>query len=247
MTLVDRTLLRTPEGVVYGLPLAGLGSRFIAGSIDIVVQIIIISTIAQISDGGLGTTFSVIGVFVILFGYQFVGEGFFNGRTPGKRMAGIRVVSQQGGPVSVSQAAVRNLVRIADFLPMFYVVGILGVLTTPRGQRIGDIAAGTYVVVEPSKRKKKQVSTTPTARPTVVLTDSARQELATWDVVAITRNDIGIVRQFLARRDSLDPATRIRIADAYAAKLRPRVHGVHPTIASERFLELLVEAKQSRR
>ena len=73
------------------------------------------------------------------------------------------------------------------------------------------------------------------------------QELATWDVMGITRSDIGIVQQFLARRGSLDFATRERIANEFAAKLRPRVHGVHPQISNERFLELLAEAKQIRR
>lgn len=262
MTLVDRTTLRTPEGVVYGLPVAGLGSRFIGAAIDGSLQVVVFAFFQGVNDGEVGSAISVIFGFVVVFGYQFLCEAFFTGRTIGKRLAGIRVVSVAGGSLTVQQAAVRNLVRIADFLPFMYAVGILSVLSTSRSQRIGDVAAGTFVVVEPSKKRvkrrlKKRLKReagapvsgfgVPMAAPTIVLNEAARAELQMWDVVQISRDEVGIVRQFLARREGLDLVTRERIANSYAAKLRPRVHGVHQSISNERFLELLVEAKQSRR
>lgn len=269
----DRTTLRTPEGVGFEVTIAGLGSRAFGALIDAVVQtilVVIVSSASQGSfqEGGFGSAIVVVLVFVLIFCYFFICETLFRGRTLGKRMTGLRVMNDQGAPASARQIMVRNLVRIVDFLPFFYIVGIVGILTSNRSQRIGDLAAGTIVIVEPAsvrKRnksaKKRQVQFTnalpgpigvPTPKPlsddfSVELSDAARDELATWDVIGVTRSDVAIVRQFLARRNSLTPAARNKIADDFAAKLRPRVQGVHPTLSNERFLELLVEAKQLKR
>lgn len=260
----DRTTLRTPEGVGFDVTIAGLGSRSLAAIVDAIVQVIIVFIVGSASggsfaEGGVGSAVVTVLVFICIFGYFFICETVFKGRTLGKKFTGLRVINDQGAPASARQIAVRNLVRIVDFLPFAYVIGISGILTSNRSQRIGDLAAGTIVIVEPAslkkraRRRKKQerlAVATATAVPdnfVVVLSDEARQELASWDVIGITRNDIAIVRQFLSRRATLDLAARERIADDFAAKLRPRVHGVHPTIRNERFLELLVEAKQLKR
>ena len=256
MAVVDTTTLRTPEGVGYSLALAGLGSRFAAGLIDAILQLILILVMFALTSnpfddsGGVATAILGIATFVIFFGYQFLCESFLRGRTLGKRLTGLRVVNLQGGPVSVRQSAVRNIVRIVDILPTAYLIGMASIAATSHGQRVGDTAAGTVVIVEPRTRRSRHESgSVPRLdhAPNVALTPEMLGELATWDVIAITRSDIGIVQQFLARRASLDPTTRQRIADEFASKLRPRVEGVHPQIPNERFLELLAEAKQIRR
>ena len=265
MAVVDSTTLRTPEGVGYSLTLAGLGSRFAAGIIDLVLQVFLIILLVYMvrspldDGGGIGVAVLSVGVFVIFFGYQFLSESLFRGRTLGKRLTGLRVVNLQGGPVSVRQCAVRNIVRIVDILPTAYLIGMTSIAATANGQRVGDTAAGTVVIVEAKKTKTKRAGRGNQAKidvgssprldqvPNVSLTPEMLLELASWDVLAITRSDIGIVQQFLARRSSLDIMTRERIANEFAAKLRPRVQGVHPQISNERFLELLAEAKQIRR
>jgi uncharacterized RDD family membrane protein YckC len=257
----DRTTLRTPEGVGFDVTIAGLGSRSLAAIVDAMVQFIIAFVIGSasggsFSDGGVGSAIVTVLVFLCIFGYFFICESMFKGRTLGKRITGLRVINDQGAPASARQIAVRNLVRIVDFLPFAYLIGISSIGTSNRSQRLGDLAAGTIVIVEPAslaRRRKKQeklASATGTATPgnfVVELTDEARRELASWDVIGITRNDVAIVRQFLSRRNTIDVVARQKIADEFAAKLRPRVHGVHPTIKNERFLELLVEAKQLKR
>lgn len=266
-------MLRTPEGVGFEVTIAGLGSRAFGAVIDTLVQVVLAAIVGSGSqgtfeEGGLGSAFVVVLIFVLIFGYYALCEAIFKGRTLGKRMTGLRVVSDQGLPASTRQILVRNLVRIVDFMPFFYIIGITGILTSNRSQRLGDLAAGTIVIVEPAnvKRREKQAKKAqvqfgsgpagPLGTPipgsppdgfSVTLSDAARNELATWDVVGITRNDVAIVRQFLARRNSLAPEARATLADDFAAKLRPRVQGVHPTLSSERFLELLVEAKQLKR
>jgi uncharacterized RDD family membrane protein YckC len=256
----DRTTLRTPEGVGFDVNIAGLGSRSLAAIVDALVQIVIVSAVGSASgggfaDGGVGSAVVTVVVFLCIFGYFFVCEAMFKGRTLGKRITGLRVINDQGAPASARQIAVRNLVRIVDFLPLAYVIGISSIATSNRAQRLGDLAAGTIVIVEPAslaRRRKKQqkavgVTELLTDNFVIELSDEARRELASWDVIGVTRNDVAIVRQFLARRNSIDVAARERIADEFAVKLRPRVQGVHPTIKNERFLELLVEAKQLKR
>src|SRR5206468_250385 len=75
-------------------------------------------------------------------------EALWSGKTLGKRLMHLRVVDARGGPVTVGQAVVRNLVRAVDFLPLYYAVGAIAIFASPRNQRLGDLAAGTVVVRE---------------------------------------------------------------------------------------------------
>lgn len=253
---VDSTTLRTPEGVVYQLAVAGVGSRFSAAVIDSILQFVVVIVLMVASgsplsgEGGIGSAFAVVASFIVMFGYQFLCEAFFNGRTIGKRLNRLRVVNLHGGPISIRESAVRNAIRIVDFLPAFYFLGMLTMVTTPTSQRVGDFAAGTFVVREPweprKRRRFRRRDLTEHVRD-LELSQSTIDEMATWDLMNLTRTDVGIVRQFLARREGLDAETRTRIANEFAGRLRPQVHGVDPNLPSERFLELLVEAKQIRR
>jgi uncharacterized RDD family membrane protein YckC len=88
----------------------------------------------------------LIGSFVVLFGYFWVSEALWSGQTVGKKVFRLRAVGDRGEPMSFSQAGVRNIVRIIDFLPYGYGVGLIVLFANGKGKRLGDLAAGTIVV-----------------------------------------------------------------------------------------------------
>jgi len=157
---LDTTVrLITPERIVFDYPLAGPFRRFFAYVLDLLIMV---ATVIVISIAGailtLGTASGagpmLAGYFVLIWGYGAFFEGLFNGQTPGKRGVGIRVVSDQGVPITGAQAVLRNLVGAVDtLLPFFYLPGLLSMVLTEKFQRLGDLAAGTMVVVEERQRR----------------------------------------------------------------------------------------------
>ncbi|MEI8281604.1 MAG: RDD family protein [Armatimonadota bacterium] len=151
----------SPEKTVLTYRLAGLGSRALAHFIDclIILATIILLYVLVILFAGL--TFGVlpdlsyiaIGVvaFVVSllpFAYFVFFEGFWNGQTIGKRMAGIRVRMADGTPITFAASTGRNLLRVADFLPVLYFLGTVAMFVNPKLQRVGDLVAGTIVTHE---------------------------------------------------------------------------------------------------
>ncbi len=146
--------VETPEHVILDYEVAGLGSRALAAIID--AAIIVVIELALLLVTGLLVSRMISGIaviavftllsFLVLFGYFTVFEGFRNGQTPGKAMMGIRVIRETGHAISLRDALIRNLVRIADFLPPPYLLGALFVALHPKARRLGDLAAGTVVV-----------------------------------------------------------------------------------------------------
>ena len=242
----DRITIATPEGVDLSLTLAGLGSRFTAALVDFAIQGAIVVAAAFLLFGGdalseavgsgfAAAAFSVV-LMLVIFGYDVLFEVLASGRTPGKRLTGLRVVQAGGEPVRFLTSAIRNLLRLVDILPFGYLVGSLAILLSPRNQRLGDIAAGTLVVRERGR---------PGGRPAAVQSPP-RTAPRGWDVTAVTAEEVATVRSFLERRDELPPATRGELAHALAERLRPKVAGVPAGEASEPFLEQLVAAKTAR-
>jgi uncharacterized RDD family membrane protein YckC len=236
----DRLAIATPEGVEVELTLAGIGSRFIAAGIDFTIQILVTIALATLlrpaGDAGFAVFTSL--VFAMIFFYDVLFEVLGRGKTPGKRSSGLRVVGPGGRPITLVRSAVRNILRIVDILPGFYAVGMTVIFITKRNQRIGDLVAGTYVVRD---RHGDRHVAPPGAPPRI---DAG--PAATWDVTAISADDVATVRSFLERRDALRPQARHEIAGQLAARLRPRVGGAPPTLGDESFLELLVAAKSQR-
>jgi uncharacterized RDD family membrane protein YckC len=150
----DDLVVSTPERVAFQYEIAGIGSRFLAQLIDIVAISIIelVITILAISIGALSNAGQVAALiellltFALLAGYFLISEAAWNGQTLGKRSMRLRVVGDLGQPLSLAQSAIRNLVRIVDFLPFFYGIGIVAMFLNRRSKRIGDFAAGTLVV-----------------------------------------------------------------------------------------------------
>ncbi|MDQ6842009.1 MAG: RDD family protein, partial [Actinomycetota bacterium] len=119
MDLDDRITIAAPEGVELQLVLAGLGSRFIGGAIDLIVQSLLILILAVVTVLTATSTTLVlvvfyIGLFLVTFAYPILFEVRGGGRTPGKRMAHTRVLRAHGAPVDLPASAIRNLMRLLD-------------------------------------------------------------------------------------------------------------------------------------
>jgi len=157
----DDLIISTPERVAFQYEIAGIGSRFLAQIIDslIIAAVLIAITVLAgalggiFNSGDLALLVELLLGFILLAGYFLVSEAAWNGQTLGKRSARLRVVGDHGEPLTLGQATIRNLVRIVDFLPMFYGIGMLTLFINGRGKRLGDFAAGTLVV-----RDKQRIS-----------------------------------------------------------------------------------------
>jgi len=238
--LDNRVSFATPEGVTLELVLAGLGSRFLARLLDTVIQLALVAAlaIAVNASGSPGwlQAIAIVLTFLIVFAYDIILETLNNGRTVGKLAAGIRVVGRNGEPVRFLASAVRNIARILDFLPLLYLIGTISIVTTPRGQRVGDLAAGTIV----ARDRFPGLAHAPAP---LTVTPAA---VATWDVSAVTPNELQAVRHFLDRRLELRWAARSYFAVDLANRLGPKVAGVPANSHPEYVLEGIVVAKQSR-
>jgi uncharacterized RDD family membrane protein YckC len=154
----------TPENVIFGYEVAGIGSRFLAAMIDsilIAIAVVIINFTGLVISSFLGLgeetiapsiVLAVLGFvsFLAFWGYYILFEIVWNGQSPGKRWQRLRVLRVDGTPITVRDSIIRNLVRIIDFLPIFYGLGLIAMFVNRRDRRLGDFAAGTLVVHEES-------------------------------------------------------------------------------------------------
>src|SRR5262245_61461351 len=149
------------------------------------------------SWNGYVTASIVVLTFLVIMAYDIPFETMADGRTPGKAALGIKVVSREGAGVDFVTSAVRNLLRIVDFLPIFYFVGSVAIVSTAHSQRLGDLAAGTYVMRERFNGSKTadRVLIAPVSVPV--------EQVAGWDVSAVNAEELAAVRHFLDRRLAL--------------------------------------------
>jgi uncharacterized RDD family membrane protein YckC len=150
----------TPEKTIITYRLAGLGSRVLAHFIDVLIfgtsfyfvaVGVGIASIGRPAFSEMLTGIVVIGAYLGPFLYFMLFEGFWNGQTPGKKMAGIRVRMADGTPITFGAATARNFLRVADILPGTYFVGIISMFVNAKFQRIGDLVANTIVTIETKK------------------------------------------------------------------------------------------------
>ncbi|HEX8696695.1 MAG TPA: stage II sporulation protein M [Longimicrobium sp.] len=248
-TLRDREVeVETPEHVAIGYELADLGSRFAALLID---ALILLGGALLLSIGipasvdalgglpgfleGMGTAILVLLGFLWFWGYFVYFEGLRDGQTPGKRAMGIRVVHDGGYPLTVRGAAIRNLVRLVDVQPaVTCLVGGAVMMLHPATKRLGDLAAGSVVVRE---------------RTGAVLPEEAAVEGAVTGPPKLSDREWAALSQYVARRQSLTPDVRTRIAWQMLAHL-DRVVGDHPkrrVMSPDQFLEVVHQEESSRR
>jgi uncharacterized RDD family membrane protein YckC len=215
----DDLIISTPERVAFQYEIAGIGSRFLAQILDsLVITVILIAiTILAASLGGvfgsgeLAILVEVILGFILLAGYFLVSEAAWNGQTLGKRAARLRVVGDHGEPLTLGQAAIRNLVRIVDFLPVFYGIGMLTLFINGRGKRLGDFAAGTLVVRDRERVSLYDLSSAPSG--TVAPPQSAASSI--WATPASTTTPATATATTGA--PVLDPGLR-KLVVAYASR-----------------------------
>jgi uncharacterized RDD family membrane protein YckC len=253
MSSPDKLTIETPEQTSLDFPLAGIGSRFLAVAADMAVQAVaagfLVISAALLVPGFrwigwssvLGPQWVIAGVifglFLIHSGYFAFFEAVWNGQTPGKRYAQIRVMKDDGRSITVYDAIARNLLRIVDELPGVYAVGVISVLFSKQNKRLGDYVAGTVVVHEKAIEG---------ARPFLEMQSDS--SMPTYDTSRITLDELHLIETFLYRRDSFDPAVRTsmaaQIAGRIGQKLEVRVAGWPQT---EKFLEAVYEQHLSAR
>lgn len=247
----DHHVIDTPEQTRLEFTIAGIGSRFLALSVDLLIQgaagLVLIIIVVLLGFTGLLSRLPLSGqwiaalligfTFLSHFGYFTVFEILWRGQTPGKRMMHIRVVKDSGRTLSASETILRNLMRIADQLPALYAVGILSALLTAQNQRLGDLMAGSIVVREASLSQMRPVWDSTGSVGSAAAIDSQQ----------LTDEDLALIETFLARRSELPGNVRSRMASEILERLRARstVH-IDNRLSPESALETLANGLRSR-
>ncbi len=241
--------VETPEQIRINYSIAGIGSRFYAAFIDIALLIplifigVYVTRRAQLDlDEKFGNwlvAITGIAIFALFWGYYMAFEITTNGQSPGKRALGLRVIKAHGYPIGFSDSAIRNLVRIVDFLPFFYGAGLVAMLLNKNWQRLGDLAAGTLVVKEDAVASPNPVHPPTVQKSTFVYADLIQPE-------QVTDAELAAIREYLSRRASLPKLRRSQLAYAIGDPIARKMGG-HKRIDYEVFLEELYALKTNPR
>lgn len=157
--LTGRQSLTTPEGVQLWLTPAGPAVRGWAWAIDFIIWLVFTVAILFLSNifGKVGRGVGAVLMFISFWGYPIISEVYFGGRTLGKRVCGLEVLRTDGLPVGWRESSLRNLLLVADFLPLMYLSGLLCMLFDTQFRRIGDLVAGTLVVYRDAPPRRPEV------------------------------------------------------------------------------------------
>jgi uncharacterized RDD family membrane protein YckC len=249
MSSFDKLTIETPEQTALEFPLAGIGSRFLALALDMLLQAavwIVLAIVFAVSAVSFSLFSKVAGVWTIAilifvlfslqFGYFALFESLWNGQTPGKRWTHLRVIKDSGRPISAYDAILRNLLRIVDALPTMYAVGLITMLISRENKRVGDYAAGTVVIHE---------------KPLLGVSSIWQQSAATAQppaagpVPQLTVEELQLVEAFLDRRGSLEPHVRSAMARQIAGRLGERWSiPAEERADAEKFLEAAAEQRR---
>ncbi len=254
----DQLSIDTPELVAIEMPLAGIGSRFIALLVDYLIcgagllfLLIVFAIIFPASahsqtiqpSGPWPSSFSLS--FCFNWGYFTLFEAFWNGRTPGKRVARIRVIQRSGRAIGLFESMARNLVRYVDQIPFFYAVGVITMFATKQHQRLGDLAAGTLVVRDREEETPlwgesgartftapSFASAAPVPEPHYAVT------LPVTGIAKLSTADLEVLEGFLSRRLDMGLQTRYALAMRIASAIQAK-SGLEPpsNTSVETFLE----------
>ncbi|MCK4643872.1 RDD family protein [bacterium] len=210
--------LATSQNVVVELPLAGLGTRILANIIDTLIiyfAMIFIFIVANISNlfkyvealPEWVIAILIILLFVLSWGYFPLWEFYGNGKTPGKRALKIRVRMDNGSPLTFSATLTRNLMRVADYLPYMYAIGVLAIIFNKKNKRLGDMVAGTVVITDQKFDLKRYMSE-----------ESNGIEAPTFKIsglsgIKLSHHTYETLDSFFQRKEKLPPEVRIRIVD----------------------------------
>ena len=242
------------------MPLAGIGSRFIALLVDYLIWIPAILLVGKIFSYFMPsiTAFShlsqqwavaiyVFLIFLFNWGYFTLFEAFWNGRTPGKRVARIRVIQRSGRAIGLFESMARNFIRYIDMIPWLvpYAVGTIAIFVTRDHQRLGDLAAGTLVVRDrieeaPVSTESTRTFTANIFAPVVPTPEPhAAYTLPDHGIAKLSSSDLQVLESFFARRLDMPLATREALARRIASAIQAKSGLEPPPGASvETFLEI---------
>jgi uncharacterized RDD family membrane protein YckC len=256
----DQLSIETPELVAIDMPVAGIGSRFVALLVDYLIWLIamvVFILLISLMDPSL-SHFSKMGEkwavalfilipFLLYWGYFTLFEAFWSGRTPGKRLAKIRVIQRSGRGIGLFESMTRNFLRIVDQFPLIYAVGVVSIFLTRQHQRLGDLAAGTLVVHE---RENLSASSSATSTRTFTagifsppgesleITRLGVFELPAGSLQLLGIADLEVLEGFFARRLDFNLETRGLLAQRIAGAIRAKSGlEIPPTISTETYLE----------
>jgi uncharacterized RDD family membrane protein YckC len=243
----DRYTIDTPENIEFAYDIAGIGSRFLAAIIDtlligiaqavvILVGGLVSSAVGLRAAGSLLAAFGVLLAFVILWGYYIAFELLWNGQSPGKRAIGLRVVREGGRPITFVSSAIRNLIRIVDFLPALYGIGVLVMFVDRRSRRLGDLAGGTLVVKERRGVTLESLTGAGAVAPPALAPGETLPQPTLPNIGLLDERDYNLVQEFLSRRGELGHDARARLGAQLAGGIQARL-GLPQGGDAERFLQ----------
>ncbi len=246
----ETLIIETPERVPLEFALASIGNRFLAVAIDHFIQYFSIFLIAWFFLSLAGYTSSdladapgdlltempkwtiailIIVLFLIFAGYFIVFEWLWNGQTPGKRLLKLRVIREDGRPLTLWEAIARNLLRICDAVPGFilpvYSIGLIVIFLSNRDQRVGDIFAGTVVIRERTDEAPTFAETFSNRVTDTAFSRVQKSVVVEANVSLLSEREVEVVESFLRRRWDLTERQRLwmswRIALPIMYKLKP--------------------------
>jgi uncharacterized RDD family membrane protein YckC len=261
--------IETPEQVSIRFPIAGIGSRFLAILIDTLLQIaaytalilvflLLVSAAPKNGAGQLShnsekwmVAILILVHFVMYWGYFTLFEAFWNGQTPGKKLFKIRVIQDSGRQITFFEAMIRNLLRVVDLLPSFYLVGVIAMACNRRHKRLGDLAAGTLVVHERATEEPMWGGTGPRtitaaafqpaqAEPDFLSQHNVAVALPADAIARLSAADLNVIDRFFARSLDMELTTRAQIAARLTAQMTAKMNVEAPKeINPERVLEAI--------
>lgn len=215
----------TPENVVFGYEIVGIGSRFMAALVDslivaIAYTIVLMALIFMLSnvideESMVGSVviglFGLLG-FLFIWGYYIFFEMAWNGRSPGKQLAGLRVIRSDGTPITLAESVIRNLIRLVDFLPFAYGVGVVTMFVDGQSRRLGDMAASTLVVRDSDDVTLESLAKStgsPAASGPFQPVGELEEMMLSWPLERLSEADVQLAEEFLRRQPGLDNAERL--------------------------------------
>lgn len=243
----------TPERVSFDYQVAGLGTRAIAQILDllivaaILVAVLFVALAVSSANGQTASLVLLFGSFVVIFGYFWVSESLWSGQTLGKKAFRLRAVGDRGEPLTFGQAGIRNIVRIVDFLPYGYGVGLVVLFANGKGKRLGDLAAGTIVVKDSDHIRLWQLpgGKSPASSSGVPVPPPAAYAAASAAEVTLRRLDPELrrfVSSYARRRPEISMDVRVQLASQVQSSLRTALPDVFaqsgPLAALDRLADL---------
>jgi uncharacterized RDD family membrane protein YckC len=241
--------LVTPEAVRLDFPEATVGSRGAALLVDWLLLGLLAFVLSLAGRFFLdvprlpewvATSLVLILLFLLVFGYPIGFETVWRGRTPGKALLGLRVVTVEGAAVTFRHAAIRGALGMVDFTLTFGVAAVVSSLVSKRHQRLGDFVAGTVVVRE--RTGEGQV----TARDFEVPAAAAAIADA-LDTSGLSHRDYGAIRSYLLRAAALPPHRRVEVGRQLLDAVMPRLSVVPPSNLPPEVLLQAVAARYQQR